>query len=77
VVVDDQARAAAIIGGKVTTLRTRSEQELAGYRATLDYLFGQDWRPLNVGLLLHLHRSLFEQTKVDGGRFKDSDNLDD
>ena len=38
VVVDDQARAAAIIGGKVTTLRTRSEQELAGYRAALDYL---------------------------------------
>jgi len=75
VVVDDQARAAAIIGGKVTTLRTRSEQELAGYRTALDYLFGQDWRPLNVGLLLHLHRSLFERTKVDGGRFKDSDNL--
>src|SRR5665811_1569575 len=75
VVVEDQARAAAIIGGKVTTLRTRSEQELAGYRAALDYLFGQDWRPLNIGLLLHLHRNLFEQTKVDGGRFKDSDNL--
>src|SRR5665811_1451521 len=75
VVVEDHARAAAIIGGKVTTLRTRSEQELAGYRAALDYLFGQDWRPLNVGLLLHLHRNLFEQTKVDGGRFKDSDNL--
>ena len=75
VVVEDQARAAAIIAGKVTTLRTRSEQELAGYRAALDYLFGQDWRPLNVGLLLDLHRNLFDQTKVDGGRFKDSDNL--
>ena len=75
VVVDDQARAAAIIGGKATTLRTRSEQELAGYRTALDYLFGQDWRPLNIGLVLHLHRNLFEQTKVDGGRFKDSDNL--
>jgi len=75
VVVEDQARAAAIIGGKVTTLRTRSEQELAGYRAALDYLFGQDWRPLNVGLLLHLHRTLFQQTKVGGGRFKNSDNL--
>ena len=75
VVVYDQARAAAIIGGKVTTLRTRSERELAGYRTALDDLFSQDWRPLNVGLLLHLHRNLFEQTKVDGGRFKDSDNL--
>jgi hypothetical protein len=75
VVVEDQARAAAIIGGKVTALRTRSEQELAGYRAALDYLFRQDWRQLNVGLVLHLHRNLFEQTKVAGGRFKDSDNL--
>ena len=75
VVVEDQARAAAIIGGKVTTLRTRSEQELAGYRATLNYLFGSDWRPLNIGLLPHLHRNLFEQTKVDGVRFKDRDNL--
>ena len=59
VVVEDQARAVAIIGGRVTTMRTRSEQELAGYRAAFDYLFGQDWRPLNVGLLLHLHRNLF------------------
>jgi hypothetical protein len=41
----------------------------------LDYLFGQNWRPLNVGLLLHLHRNLFEQTKMDDGRFKDNDNL--
>jgi len=75
VVVEDQARAAAIIGDKATTLRTRSERELAGYRAALDYLFGQDWRPLNVGLLLQLHRNLFEQTKLDGGRFKENDNL--
>ncbi len=74
-VVVDQSRASAIIGGKTTTLRTRSERELAGYRAALDYLFGQDWRPLNIGLLLHLHRNLFEQTKLDGGRFKDNDNL--
>ena len=59
VVVNDQASAAAIIVGKVTTLRTSSEQELAGYREALDYLFGQEWRPLNIGLLLHLHRSLF------------------
>ena len=33
------------------SLPTRSEQELAGYRAALDYLFAEDWRPLNVGLL--------------------------
>jgi Fic family protein len=75
VVVADQARAAAIINGKASVLRTRSEQELAGYRSALDYLFGSDWRPLNVGLLLHLHRELFAQTKVPGGHFKQSDNL--
>lgn len=75
VVVPDQARAAAIISGKAAVLRTRSEQELAGCRAVLDYLFGNDWRPLSVGLLLHLHRELFAKTKAPGGHFKESDNL--
>ncbi len=75
VVVPDQARASAIISGKAAVLRTRSEQELAGYRAALDYLFRNDWRPLNLGLLLHLHRELFANTKTPGGRFKESDNL--
>jgi Fic family protein len=75
VVVANQLRAAAIIDGKAAVLRSRSEQEFAGYRAALDYLFGASWRPLNVGLLLHLHRELFAQTPMPGGRFKDSDNL--
>ena len=75
VVVADHARAAAIISGRAAALRTRSEQELAGYRAALDYLFADDWRPLNVGLLLHLHRELFARTNTPGGQFKDSDNL--
>ena len=75
VVVADEARAAAIIEGKAAVLRTRSEQEFAGYRSALDYLFTEQWRPLNVGLLLHLHRELFAQTKMPAGRFKESDNL--
>ena len=75
VVIANPARAAAIIHGKVAVLRTRSEQEFAGYRSALDYLFTTDWRPLNVGLLLHLHRLLFEETKSPGGNFKESDNL--
>jgi len=75
VVVADQTRAAAIISGKAAVLRTRSEQELAGYRAALDYLFTNDWRPMNIGLLLHLHRELFAQTNAPGGTFKESDNL--
>jgi len=75
IVVADRARAAAIIDGRAAVLRTRSEQELAGYRAALDYLFVSDWRPLNAGLLLHLHRTLFARTKTPGGTFKESDNL--
>lgn len=56
-------------------LRNRSEQELAGYRDAQDYLFQQDWRPLNAGLILHLHRLLFAHTAAPGGAFKTADNL--
>src|SRR5262245_23403542 len=72
IVVADQVRAAQIIEGKAAVLRDRSEQELAGYRAALDYLFVGDWQPLNVGLLLHLHNLLFAQTPGGGGAFKTS-----
>ncbi|HEY5822443.1 MAG TPA: Fic family protein [Propionibacteriaceae bacterium] len=75
VVVADESRAAAIIAGKAPVLRSRSEQEFAGYRSALDYLFTQDWQPLNLGLLLHLHRDLFAHTAMPGGRLKESDNL--
>lgn len=75
VVVENETRAAAIIDGKATVLRSRNEREFAGYRSALDYLFTEQWRPLNVGLLLHLHRELFAQTELPGGRFKESDNL--
>jgi len=75
VVVPDARRAGRILDDRPTVLRTRSEQELAGYRDAQDYLFQQDWRPLNVGLLLHLHRLLFAHTPAPGGRFKSEDNL--
>jgi Fic family protein len=75
IVVPDQIRAERIIEGRETVLRTRSEEELAGYRDALDYVFQQDWRPLNQGLLLHLHRLLFSHTAADGGRFKRHDNI--
>lgn len=75
IVVPDAERAARIIDDKLPSLRTRSEQELAGYRAALDYLFNRDWRPLNVGLVLHLHRELFAHTNTPGGHFKTDDNL--
>ncbi len=51
VIVADADRAQRIINRQATTLRNRSEQELAGYRDAQDYLFQQDWRPLNVGLV--------------------------
>lgn len=75
IVVPDSARADRIISGQVKTLRTRSEQELAGYRDAQDYLFQGNWRPLNAGLLLHVHKLLFAHTSAIGGRFKDEDNL--
>lgn len=74
VVVNDRVRKAEIMAGRSDELRTRSEQELAGYRAALDYLYQEPWRPLNVGLLLHLHRLLFQFTQVSGGQFKQSEN---
>ena len=48
VIVAGADRAQRIINRRTSTLRNRSEQELAGYRDAQDYLFQQDWRPLNV-----------------------------
>lgn len=75
VVVPDELRADRIIGGAASRLRTRSEQELAGYRDALDYVWQHDWRPLNAGLVLHLHRLLHAHTAATGGTFKTEDNL--
>jgi Fic family protein len=75
IVVEDRARAADIVGGAPGRLRNRSEQELGGYRAALDYLYREQWRPLNVGLVLHLHRLLFQYTEIPGGQFKQVENL--
>ena len=75
VIVADADRAERIINRRTSTLRNRSEQELAGYRDAQDYLFQQDWRPLNAGLILHLHRLLFAHTAMPGGAFKTEDNL--
>jgi Fic family protein len=75
IVVPDPSRAGRIITGRAKTLRTRSEQELAGYRDAQDYLLQKSWKPLNLGLLLHLHKLLFAHTAAPGGRFKTEDNL--
>jgi Fic family protein len=75
VIVADADRAQRIINRQAATLRNRSEQELAGYRDAQDYLFQQDWHPLNAGLIVHLHRLLFAHTAASGGAFKIADNL--
>ena len=75
VIVADPDRAQRIIDRRTTTLRNRSERELAGYRDAQDYLIREEWRPLNAGLILHLHRLLFAHTAMPGGVFKKEDNL--
>jgi Fic family protein len=75
VIVADVDRAQRIINRQAGTLRNRSEQELAGYRDAQDYLFQHSWRPLNAGLILHLHRLLFAHAAAAGGAFKTEDNL--
>ncbi|HEX6519847.1 MAG TPA: Fic family protein [Streptosporangiaceae bacterium] len=75
VIVADADRARRIIDRQTTTLRNRSERELAGYRDAQDYLFQENWQPLNAGLILHLHRLLFTHTAASGGAFKTEDNL--
>lgn len=75
VVVPDDQRADRIIKRGASQLRGRSEQELAGYRDAVDYIWQGDWRPVNVGLVLHLHRLLLGHTEVGGGAFKTEDNL--
>lgn len=75
VVVSDAGRAQRIIDGRPLALRTRDEQQLAGYRKALDYLFSQPWQPLDVGLVLHLHRLLWSETATEGGHLKREDNL--
>jgi Fic family protein len=75
VFVRDQSRAVEIIEGHARVLRTRSEQELAGYRLALDYLYQERWQPLNVGLILHIHRLLYLQTDTIGGTTKSHQNV--
>lgn len=75
VVVEHRTRAAEIVAGRVDHLRDPDEQELAGYRAVFDYLDGDDWRPFDVDLLLHVHRLLFQHTSRPGGHLRHSENL--
>lgn len=61
--------------GKRTEPRSRSEQEIAGYRDVLDTIHAS-WGdiPLTSGTVLQLHRDLFRFTPQPGGRWKTVDN---
>jgi len=56
--------------------RTRSEQEIAGYREVLDTVHASHaaMEP-TPNLVLQLHRDLFQYTARPGGRWKSVDNL--
>jgi len=74
-VIVEPGRAERIVRGADQRLRARSEQELAGYRDALDYLFLDEPSNLDLGLVLHLHRLLFGRTSGGGGHLKTVDNL--
>jgi Fic family protein len=72
------ARAAAVIRNPEETPRNRSEAELRGYGNALTYVFDQGWPEgrVSVGIILHLHRLLYEPTGLAGaGQFKSADNV--
>jgi Fic family protein len=56
--------------------RTRSEQEIAGYRAVLDLIHTyHDGMPFSTGLVRQLHRDLYQFSPGRGGEWKNSDNF--
>lgn len=60
-----------------TTPRNRDESEIAGYRDVLNTIHeNYDYIPINTNYLLQLHRDLYKFLgNVDGGIFKNSDNI--
>jgi Fic family protein len=58
-----------------TDPRTRSEAEIAGYRAALDLIHrSAPNMPFTTGVVMQLHRDLYQFTPEPGGRWKTSDN---
>jgi Fic family protein len=76
-IVIPRARAEAVVNRPSEQPRNRSEEEVRGYANALTFLFDRteaDRWP-TVGLILHLHRLLYEPTGVHGaGIFKTADN---
>ncbi len=60
-----------------TTPRSRSEQEIAGYREVLSYIHeSHDHIAPTPGIILQMHRDMFSFSGTSAkGKFKDSDNI--
>ncbi|KYC37245.1 cell filamentation protein Fic [Scytonema hofmannii PCC 7110] len=59
-----------------TTPRDRSEQEIAGYRDVLNTIHSSYAHiPFTPGVVLQLHRDLYQFTVGEGGRWKSVDNV--
>ena len=63
-------RAAAIISGDVDRPQGRAEQALAGCRAAFDHVAGEGRGPVDVDLVLEVHRLLLARTPTPGGRLR-------
>ena len=58
-----------------TAPKTRSEQEIAGYRDVLNTIHeSHDYIPIKPSILLQLHRDLYKFSASAGGKFKAVDN---
>jgi Fic family protein len=74
-VIVDGARAQKIVEG-APRFRNRSEREFAGYRDAVDGLMRLDeFEPLSVPFVLHLHRQMFAHSGGRGGYLKTDENL--
>lgn len=68
-------RAAKIAQGS-PRFRNRNEKEFAGYRDAIDSIMRiEQYEPLSVPLLLHLHRLIFKHVDGRGGHLKSDQNL--
>lgn len=55
--------------------RTRSEQEVAGYKQALELIHdSHEHMPITPNTILQLHRLLYRYHPAEGGRFKSQDN---
>ncbi|MBO0900163.1 Fic family protein [Cellulomonas sp. zg-ZUI199] len=69
-VVVPRRRAADIVAGEADRLRGREEQTLAGCRDAFDHVAQEDRGPLDVDLVLDVHRLLLAHTPTPGGRLR-------